>query len=89
VEGHPSHAAAARWWRERALPSGWQEAVAFAAEPAGLDDALSDLCSRDRSSPHFWSDAYLAAFAIASGSLLATFDQGFARFAGLGHELIR
>ncbi|HVR36533.1 MAG TPA: PIN domain-containing protein [Methylomirabilota bacterium] len=35
-----------------------------------------------------WTDAYLAAFAIAHGTKLATFDQGFKRFAGVDLLLI-
>jgi predicted nucleic acid-binding protein len=30
-----------------------------------------------------WTDAYLAAFAITSGSRLVSFDADFARFPGL------
>jgi predicted nucleic acid-binding protein len=34
------------------------------------------------------NDAYLAAFAMASGRRLATLDRGFRRFTGLQVELI-
>jgi toxin-antitoxin system PIN domain toxin len=124
VVRHPSHHAAATWWRERALPAGtrvafcrltqlgllrlltnetvmgrdrmtvrgaWdtyrqvleQDAVTFEPEPAGLDETLDGLCGPGRSSRQFWSDAYLAAFAMAAGLRLVTFDAGFRRFTGL------
>ncbi len=60
-----------------------QRAVAFAQEPEGLEPRLAVLCGRDGSSPKFWTDAYLAAFAQAEGLTLATFDRGFARFPDL------
>ena len=31
-------------------------------------------------SPKLWQDAYLAAFAVAAGLSLVTFDQGFRKF---------
>ena len=30
-----------------------------------------------------WNDAYLAAFALAGGFQVVTFDQGFSKFAGV------
>jgi len=38
-------------------------------------------------SPRLWTDAYLAAFALAGGHHLVTFDQGFLHFPGL--EVLR
>jgi toxin-antitoxin system PIN domain toxin len=67
----------------RALPE-----VRFLAEPAGLEvqwGAFSDL---GRTSPNLWTDAYLAAFAKCAGLRLVTFDQGFARFAGLESQIL-
>lgn len=60
-----------------------QEAVSFASEPARLDEVLGSLCTPRRSSTYFWTDAYLAAFAMAAGAVLVTFDGGFKRFDGL------
>ncbi len=34
-------------------------------------------------SPNVWNDAYLAAFAMAGGYELVSFDKGFAQFSGL------
>ena len=60
-----------------------QTHVEFLTEPAGIDRRLADLSLRRGSSPSFWSDAYLAAFALAGRHRLATFDLGFRRFDGL------
>ncbi len=53
------------------------------AEPPGLDDWLArwsdDLDLRGGA----WTDAYLAAFAAASGCRLVAFDGDFARYVGL------
>ena len=66
-----------------------QERVKFLEEPTGIDEHLADLCSREGSSPGFWSDAYLAAFARAGRHRFTTFDRGFRRFAGLELLLLR
>ena len=60
-----------------------QSNVGVLEEPAGIDRQLADLCRRRGSSPSFWSDAYLAAFALAGRHRIATFDRGFRRFDGL------
>lgn len=65
-----------------------QENVDVLNEPAGLDERLAGLCRRRGSSPGFWSDAYLAAFALAGRHRLATFDHGFRRFDGLDLRLL-
>ena len=59
------------------------------AEPAGLDERLEDFCNLGRTSPNFWTDAYLAAFAECAGLRLVTFDQGFARFRGLEYLILK
>ena len=65
-----------------------QPQVDFLAEPDGIDRELADLRTRPGSSPGFWSDAYLVAFARAGRHRLATFDRGFGRFAGLDLQLL-
>ena len=55
----------------------------LAQEPAGIEPLWRELAVRDSASPKLWMDAYLAAFAVASGSLLVTTDSGFAQFDGL------
>ena len=50
------------------------------------DEDLAALV-REGFSPRLWTDAYLAAFALAGGHRLVTFDQDFLRFPGL--EVLR
>jgi len=69
-------------YRELRLSSG----VPLLEEPQGLDEVLADLV-RGGLSPRLWTDAYLAAFALAGGHRLVTFDQGFLHFPGL--EVLR
>ena len=60
-----------------------QDAVGFEHEPDGIEEHLAALVVKRASSPGWWSDAYLAAFALAGGHRFATFDHGFRRFEGL------
>ena len=55
----------------------------FASEPGNLEPALRRLTQANPASPRLWQDAYLAAYALASGLHLVTFDRGFRQFAGL------
>ena len=59
-----------------------QANVQFLEEPTGIDEQLA-LCPRRGSSPSFWLDAYLVAFALTGRHRIATFDRGFRRFDGL------
>lgn len=45
-------------------------------EPLQLEDTFRFFARQSRSSPKEWADSYLAAFSIASGIRLVTFDQG-------------
>jgi len=54
--------------------------VVFLNEPQTLEAELRDLTRSDSASHAIWTDAYLAAFAIASHCQLVTCDQGLARF---------
>ena len=47
-------------------------------EPAGIDLVFRRLTSRDEVSTKHWADGYLAAFSIASGIQLVTFDRALA-----------
>src|SRR4051794_2759641 len=47
--------------------------VGFLAEPAGLDLHWRQFTQGATYSHHVWNDAYLAAFAIASGAEVVTF----------------
>ena len=49
----------------------------FEPEPSGLEEEMRALTQGFATSPKLWQDAYLAAFAIAAGLHLVTFDKGF------------
>lgn len=73
------------------LPQAWSiydqiladERFLFLPEPGNLEPALRRFTQANQPSPRVWQDAYLAAFAAASGLDLVTFDHGFQQFAGL------
>jgi uncharacterized protein len=52
-------------------------------EPPGLDAAFERFTTGRKFTPRLWTDAYLAAYAQASGLTLVTFDQGFRQFPDL------
>lgn len=60
-----------------------QPGVRMLPEPARLDEQLGAWSRMTDLRAGAWTDAYLAAFAVASGSRLVTFDGGFKRFEGL------
>jgi toxin-antitoxin system PIN domain toxin len=70
------------------LPDAWQKydaflgdpRVAFADEPAGLEHHWRMFTQIQSYSPHVWNDAYLAAFALAGGLNIVTFDKGFSQY---------
>lgn len=55
----------------------------FLQEPAALEHHFAALTTRVTLPHRLWTDAYLAAFAIASGCRLVSFDADFSRFPGL------
>lgn len=57
--------------------------VRFLTEPASLEQHLSALTLTTAVPNHLWTDAYLAAFALAGNCRLVSFDSDFQRFAGL------
>ena len=57
-------------------------------EPPGLETAFEEFTRGRSFSPRLWTDAYLAAFAHASGLTFVTLDQGFRGFPGLACELL-
>jgi uncharacterized protein len=57
--------------------------VTFLTEPIAIDNQLLTLTSPPQFSPHLWTDAYLAAFAIASGCRIVSLDADFSRFPDL------
>jgi hypothetical protein len=56
------------------------ERIVTATEPPDLDRALRNCVMGRTSTPNLWSDAYLAAFALAAGMELVSFDRGFGNF---------
>ncbi len=79
------------------LPEAWSwygkliqdPCVSGIQEPKGLQAKWAELCFDFGASPKIVTDAYLAAFAIAGGHSLVTFDKGFKQFEGLELELLR
>ena len=57
--------------------------VGYAGEPAGLEIHWTQISQRNTFSHNVWNDAYLAAFALAGGYEVVTFDKGFVQYAGL------
>ena len=57
-------------------------------EPPGLEALWHQLATRDSPCPKLWMDAYLAAFAIAGGLQLVTFDHDFKTFEPQGLRLL-
>ncbi len=58
------------------------------ADPPDLDQRLREFTMKIKYSPKVWSDAFLAAFALAAGRRLVTFDQGFRAYRGLDVEVL-
>jgi len=57
-------------------------------EPPGLEALWRRFAVRGTASPKLWMDAYLAAFALASGHRMVTTDAAFKQFGGLEIELL-
>jgi uncharacterized protein len=70
------------------LPDAWQlydlflsdPRISFAEEPAQIETHWRTYTQSRSFSPQVWNDAYLAAFALAGGLELVTFDRGFAQY---------
>lgn len=65
-----------------------QPLISFAHEPDGLEGQLITYCDLGRMSRNFWTDAYLAAFAVAGNMQMVTFDRGFQGFPELDLQLL-
>jgi uncharacterized protein len=57
--------------------------VIWLSEPAGLDELLGQWAAQLDLRAGKWTDAYLAAFAAASGCRLVAFDGDFYRYRGI------
>jgi toxin-antitoxin system PIN domain toxin len=54
--------------------------IAFAREPASIEEVWRSFRTKRTAGHNFWTDDYLAAFAEAAGVTLVTFDKGFTRY---------
>ena len=57
--------------------------IQFLAEPVGLDAHFQALTTASALPHRMWTDAYLAAFALAGSHRLVSFDSDFSRFPSL------
>jgi predicted nucleic acid-binding protein len=64
------------------------ERFAFGSEPPELEPVFRHIMRGVSVSPKVWQDAYLAAFTIAGGLTLVTFDGLFSSVAGLELTLL-
>lgn len=80
MHGRPWTASQAwKVWRGfSALPE-----VSLRPEPAGIGEILARLSDKPDFPQALWTDAYLAAVALAAGWRLVSFDGDFRRFPGL------
>lgn len=62
--------------------------IEFASEPPLLEPIWRQFTGLPRFSPNAWSDAYLAAFALAGGYEVVTFDKGFAQYKNLRCKIL-
>ena len=73
------------------LPGAWHEfdvlmsdaRVSYAEEPIDLEVHWRAFTQARIFAPQLWSDAYLAAFALAGNQEIVTFDKGFSQFTGV------
>lgn len=65
------------------------ERIHFGEEPQGFETVFPTMLRYPTPAPKLVGDAYLAAFAIAGGLGIVTFDRGFQQFPGLDVTLLR
>lgn len=63
--------------------------VRLLPEPVGVQERWMRFGKTMTKSPQLWTDAYLAAFAVAGNLRFATYDKGFSKFEGLDLDLLR
>ena len=59
------------------------ERVRFFEEPEQVDQTFRNLTRSNQPATHVWTDAYLAAFANASGLVIVSIDRAFAKMPGI------
>ena len=62
--------------------------VRYAEEPPHLEDGWREAAMYFGAGPNFWTNAYLAAFAISGSRRLVTLDRGFRQFRGLEVDIL-
>lgn len=76
------------------LRKAWQVAfrsdacVDYTDEPANLEPQWRNWTQNRTFSPHVWNDAYLAAFGMAAGLQLVSFDKGLAQYTGASCKVL-
>jgi uncharacterized protein len=65
------------------------ERVVFLEEPDAIHVRWRQLTRSNKPIHRLWTDAYLAAFALAAGIRLSAIDRDFGRFPGVAIELLR
>ena len=63
--------------------------ITLLAEPLDIEERWRLATHKRAAGSSFWTDAYLAAFAVSAGATLVTFDRGFTRYADLRLKLLR
>jgi len=64
------------------------ERVRYTHEPGNIQELWYSLMSVSSANGSLWTDAWLAAFALAHGSKLVSFDVGMRRWASLRPEIL-
>ena len=62
--------------------------IGLAEEPDLIEKQLRKFSQRQTFSTNVWTDAYLAAFAVAADFEMVTFDKGFAQFKNLRRTIL-
>jgi len=62
--------------------------VMFREEPSSLETEWQTFSSRPSPASKRWTDDYLAAFAMAAGLRLVTFDRGFSNYPGIAAVIL-
>ncbi len=62
--------------------------VGFVDEPEGLQDVWRSQTQSSLYCTNVWTDAYLAAFALAADFAIVTFDMGFAQYKNLKRTIL-
>ena len=78
------------------VPRAWKTVDAYledsrfrmATEPTGVEEQWRALSKGPSAGPNFWTDAYLAAFAVTGRYTLVTFDKAFRRYRGVKVQVL-